>query len=406
MDVVFHTNCFDGTLSLSILTLMDLLYKPSSPEKPFSYFIGDELTSLPPVTVLDTVFPEEELKSLPVDVQGKLTPSMIKSMASERDSLWLSRQKGSPEEETVMNDSQKHRFFPLIVNDYQRPFERLIREESKETNRLLLIIDCSAGLNELKRLLSKYKLVVIIDHHLTLGRSIDGLLKAQLSNLRIVFSTTNSASFLMAKLFRMLLGDFWNFLDRKTSYDLLLKLICVNAKDTSATKDIDANALIEKAFALRLNQPEHRNYEGRVAFLSTSASTLIELGKPALKQRDNYVAEVVSRRIRVKLEVGEKFSGQKSTFYGFGIKGIKAVKHLSEVGNQLAVESAKRGDDGFGVVHKEGGNGTLYVSLRSEESLEFDCEAIARHFGGGGHRMAAGFTVPKSKFNALFSFLW
>lgn len=406
MDVVFHTNCFDGTLSLSLLTLMDFVYKPPSdaPETPFSSFLCDRLAAFAPVTVLDTWFPEKELQRVPAEVPGKLTAAALKSMAAERDLLGLSCGRGGRPEENLGLRSQRHRFFPLLVDDYQRPFERLLREEG-QTRELLLIVDCSATLDVLKLLLPRYKLVAIVDHHLTLGRSLDSLLSARLPNLRIVFSTANSASFLMARLFQTICGEFWDFLDRRAAADLTLKLVCVDAKDTSATKDPDANALVEKAFALRLNQPEARNYEGRTAFLGVSAETLIELGRPALRLRDGYVEEMVRRRVRVRVDLADSFKGEKNVFFGFGLKGLKAVKHLSEVGNRLAFESAKMGDDGFGLICREGGDGTFYVSLRSEEGLEFDCEAVARHFGGGGHRMAAGFTVSKSKFRAFFAFL-
>lgn len=82
----------------------------------------------------------------------------------------------------------------------------------------------------------------------------------------------------------------------------------------------------------------------------------------------------------------------------------------SEVGEALALESARRGRDAIGVVYyRDGKAGKWRVSLRSRDAEHptgldhypaSDVSAIAKTFGGGGHAKAAGFEcddLPWSK---------
>ena len=64
----------------------------------------------------------------------------------------------------------------------------------------------------------------------------------------------------------------------------------------------------------------------------------------------------------------------------------------SEAGNILAKESGT-----FGMTWCVGDNGMANISLRSIG--DYDVSAIAKTFGGGGHRNAAGFKIP---FNDLY----
>ncbi len=63
----------------------------------------------------------------------------------------------------------------------------------------------------------------------------------------------------------------------------------------------------------------------------------------------------------------------------------------SELGHQLALRSST-----FGLVWQLTANGQIKASLRS--SGDFDVAAIAQRYGGGGHRNAAGFSMPQAQF--------
>ena len=59
---------------------------------------------------------------------------------------------------------------------------------------------------------------------------------------------------------------------------------------------------------------------------------------------------------------------------------------MSEVGHELANKS-----ESFGMIWYLGEENKAKVSLRSNG--DYDVSAIAKCFGGGGHRNAAGFSV-------------
>ena len=67
----------------------------------------------------------------------------------------------------------------------------------------------------------------------------------------------------------------------------------------------------------------------------------------------------------------------------------------SDLGHELANKSGT-----FGLVWSMAGDGQVHCSLRSNG--EYDVSAIAKAFGGGGHRNAAGFSTD---INTLVSWL-
>lgn len=68
---------------------------------------------------------------------------------------------------------------------------------------------------------------------------------------------------------------------------------------------------------------------------------------------------------------------------------VNTPMHQSEVGHELANRSGT-----FGLVYYIGDNNLVRCSLRSDG--DYDVSAIARSFGGGGHRNAAGFETDVS----------
>jgi len=97
-------------------------------------------------------------------------------------------------------------------------------------------------------------------------------------------------------------------------------------------------------------------------------------GRLLQDERDFQVERLLMRRFEVMLQ-GER-----------GLAAESPAAFRSEVGHRLAEMSGT-----FGLVWYPRGRG-YRVSLRSIG--EYDVERLARHFGGGGHRNAAGFTLP------------
>lgn len=65
---------------------------------------------------------------------------------------------------------------------------------------------------------------------------------------------------------------------------------------------------------------------------------------------------------------------------------VNTSVHMSEVGHELANRSGT-----FGLIWYLGEGGQAKVSLRSNG--DYDVSAIAKQFGGGGHKNAAGFSI-------------
>jgi nanoRNase/pAp phosphatase (c-di-AMP/oligoRNAs hydrolase) len=66
------------------------------------------------------------------------------------------------------------------------------------------------------------------------------------------------------------------------------------------------------------------------------------------------------------------------------------AEYASDIGSLLAIKSGT-----YGAVWTYWGAGKYQVSLRSVG--DFDVSKIAKYYGGGGHRNAAGFIVDRSK---------
>lgn len=78
---------------------------------------------------------------------------------------------------------------------------------------------------------------------------------------------------------------------------------------------------------------------------------------------------------------------------GYGVEGlsVNTSVHMSEVGNELANKSGT-----YGLIWYLGENNNVKCSLRSNG--DYDVSAIAKCFGGGGHKNAAGFSVDIQTF--------
>ena len=111
------------------------------------------------------------------------------------------------------------------------------------------------------------------------------------------------------------------------------------------------------------------------------ASGLVSNGRVLLANNERQVRDMLKQTRSCEITVdGESYPGL----------ALNAPLHMSEIGNELAQESGS-----YGLVWYMGENGKAKCSLRSIG--DYDVSAIAKKFGGGGHRNAAGFEVPMSK---------
>lgn len=126
--------------------------------------------------------------------------------------------------------------------------------------------------------------------------------------------------------------------------------------------------------ALRALVPQTFEKWHTEVFFDLQAQDLANRGEDLLEVFDKDVAEIAKHKHKIVLR---------------GIEGLACnapSKYASELGNVLAKESGS-----FGAVYSyDGASAQWMYSLRSVGA--FDVSIIAKHWGGGGHKNAAGFS--------------
>lgn len=110
---------------------------------------------------------------------------------------------------------------------------------------------------------------------------------------------------------------------------------------------------------------------------------VISVGHSVLAYQDQQVQSLVKHASQVRVPI-------KTEQYGCTSESGLAVNtsvHMSEVGHELANASGT-----FGLIWYLDEGGVAKCSLRSNG--DYDVSEVAKHFGGGGHKNAAGFSVP------------
>lgn len=118
-------------------------------------------------------------------------------------------------------------------------------------------------------------------------------------------------------------------------------------------------------------------------------SDLIKEGASILRAQDAHVKSMVKQARKCKVMP----SG--NTFVGWDGLAVNASLHQSEAGHKLANQSGT-----YGLVWYVAADGRVNASLRSNG--DYDVSAIAKSFGGGGHRNSAGF---QTDINTLMGWL-
>lgn len=119
---------------------------------------------------------------------------------------------------------------------------------------------------------------------------------------------------------------------------------------------------------------------------------LVACGSTACRVQDAQVSASASKAKKCSI----RYAGEDGAPVIADGLAVNTPVHISEVGHELAKASST-----YGLIwHLDGIGGKANCSLRS--TGDYDVSAIAKQFGGGGHRNAAGFTVP---IEMLLSFL-
>lgn len=132
-------------------------------------------------------------------------------------------------------------------------------------------------------------------------------------------------------------------------------------------------------------------YTGDPAYFEEELERLLSDGVAILRAQEQNIASMLkqARKCEIFSVTGVPFgTNPKANMrqHNFAGLALNAPIHQSEIGHELANQSST-----YGLVWYMGVDNRVKCSLRSNG--EYDVSAIARTFGGGGHRNAAGFEI-------------
>lgn len=265
----------------------------------------------------------------------------------------------------LVNKDKEHELIPVQNNAYSEDF--LNNLFSKVKGKYVGIFDFSFNLEITKKLKENAKGLLILDHHVTN--------KDTLKDLDYAYFDMNLSG----------VGLAWSFFHPKKSMPVFLQMIQDRDLWTwklPLSKDfcdgfyyyVSINDGFESSFS---------NFEELLEDEETMIIKYIELGK-ILRQKKEKVINGIVR------------SNKKVYSYKFNdnIYKVQMVNCDHELASDLGNALCKNGLCDFAVLWRYDHNSEKYwISMRAENKV--DVSEIAKYFGGGGHKNAAGCTLDK-----------
>lgn len=233
------------------------------------------------------------------------------------------------------------------------------------TDRLVIIVDFSFPLETLKEMARTAKAVLVLDHHKTAAEALEGLSPAPLNfhawaenppALSAVFDMHRSGA-----------GITWDFFFPHNQRPDLINHI--EDRDLWHFKLEGTREILANLFSYT---QEFQVWDG---LMQQPVSTAVAAGAAINRKHQKDVAELVSS------------SKHRMVIAGHDVP-VANLPHLyaSDAGHLMA-----QGEK-FAACYQDSAD-HRYFSLRSNDE-GIDVSEIAKQFGGGGHRNAAGFKVP------------
>lgn len=240
-----------------------------------------------------------------------------------------------------------------IPVNYNEPVPEKVYGKSND----IYIIDFSYPKDVLLDIQSKVNSIVVLDHHKTAKEALEGLDFAHFdmdkSGAVLAWEYFHPGTPIPGLLTRIMDRDIWKWQYKDTTQ--VLAMVSLAEEDFSKWDDLEAIG------------PE------AVAKMGQHVVAYQDL---CVKQAMDYVRVVKWR--------------------GYDVAVINSTHMTSEVGNQLC----KTLDVDFAIVWSMYPIGVVYMGFRSVG--DFDVSAIAKTFGGGGHKNAAGASAPISILNEFY----
>lgn len=223
------------------------------------------------------------------------------------------------------------------------------------THKTVYILDFSYPRDVLIKMAKQANRIVILDHHQTAEHDIRSLINDRIIDGR--FSTTESGAMMAWRYFQSSIpapGLIEAIMDR----DLWSFKLVQTRKITAALMTLSMDFKLWDLFL----DDDHLD-------------ELIQDGSAILQYQNACIDKAIGKKVeRVELA-------------GYTVPCINCTHLISEIGNELAMGHP------FAVLYFDTADERIF-SLRSE-SNGVDVSEIAKQFGGGGHKHAAGFKLPK-----------
>lgn len=227
----------------------------------------------------------------------------------------------------------------------------------KIKNKEVYLIDVSLkGEKEMEKLVKQNKKVVSLDHHA------DAEKFAKLAH-DYIFDNNRSGATIA-----------WHYFHPKKKVPIFLKYV----EDLDIWRRSMPHTFSVSAY-LDLFDMDFKIWSKLAKELESSSgrSRVIEKGKLLLSYENKKIKDLIEK------------NAELVRLAGFEVLAVNSPNWASKIGNLLCKKHPP-----FGIIWSKRDK-EVYVSLRSDSS--FDVSKIARKFGGGGHKAAAGFSVSSLK---------
>jgi uncharacterized protein len=223
---------------------------------------------------------------------------------------------------------------------------------------ILFIVDFSFPRAQLLEYAQWYAEVYVLDHHKTAIEALEGW-EDKPDNIYLELDTTRSGAMIT-----------WQYFGAtRPAPDLILY---IQDRDLWKWELYKSEAINE---VIGFSQKTFDAYDSLEYKLRTTSGFLIQVGETLLEQNKRHVASIISATCRPINIAGN-----------LGLSANCPGQFASAAGNELAVKSGT-----YGACWYQDKDGNVKFSLRSNG--DYDVSAIAKQFGGGGHKNAAGFTL-------------
>jgi len=242
-----------------------------------------------------------------------------------------------------------------VPAQYDKP---LIRNELWDIRSDIFILDFSFSRNIITNYARAFASVTVLDHHKTAAEALSGW-DHGFSNLEIVFDMSRSGA-----------GISWDYFSEGQLRPELIDYVedrDIWKWELPDSKEI--NSLIG------FTKKEFDAYDRLHELLESRYDAAVGMGSLLLEQQQRHVQSIITTTKRPI-----KINGKH------GLICNCPGQFASDVGNELAKMSGT-----FGATCYQGSDEKIHFSLRSIG--DYDVSAMARDFGGGGHKNAAGFVM-------------